>query len=140
MTGIPLIGPLRTPLGGTHFMAVGAVTVSVAALVVTEPTTLVNVAVYSALFSAAVTSVRVSVSDVAPAIGFQVFPPSVDTDHWTVGVGLPLAVAVNVAFWPTSTVVFCGWPVTAGAVWTGGGGGAGHRQLHHVVEESRRSW
>ena len=38
------------------------------------------------------------------------------TCHLTAGVGLPLAEAVKLAVWPTSTPIVDGWPVTAGAV------------------------
>ena len=41
---------------------------------------------------------------IAPGTGFQVKPPSLLTCHWTVGVGAPLAAAVNVASFPTTTV------------------------------------
>ena len=73
---------------GCCWAAAASTTVSVAALVVAEPTTLVNVASYSCLFSAAVMSVTVSVSDVAPAIGFHVLPTVRRADHCTVGVGV----------------------------------------------------
>ena len=42
-------------------------------------------------------------------------PPSVDTCHCTVGVGLPEAAAVNVAVAPAVTVAFAGCVVTVGA-------------------------
>src|SRR5579871_3026537 len=35
--------------------------------------------------------------------------------HWTVGVGVPDAAAVNVAVWPAATVWLVGWVVMAGA-------------------------
>ena len=44
-----------------------------------------------------VTDDSVSVVEVAPGTFVKVFPPSVDTSHCTVGVGLPDAEAVKVA-------------------------------------------
>ena len=38
--------------------------------------------------------------------------------HCTVGVGLPVAAAVNVAVWPAFTVVLVGWVVMLGAEFT----------------------
>src|SRR5580692_9714328 len=40
----------------------------------------------------------------------KVCPPSVLTDHWTLGVGLPVALAVNDAFWPRVMVSEVGLP------------------------------
>src|SRR5580698_9349190 len=116
MAGMELIGPLSTPLGGTHFTAAGGLTINVAALLVAVPTVLVNTASYSFPLSVVVVSVIVRVVEVAPLMAVQVFPPSVDTDHCTVGVGVPLAAAVKVALSPAVTVWLAGWVVTAGAV------------------------
>ena len=41
---------------------------------------------------------------VAPAMSVNVTPPSVETCHWTVGAGSPVADAVNVADCPVMTV------------------------------------
>ena len=79
-------------------------TVSVAALLVAVPAELVNTASYLLPLSASVVLATVSVSDVAPVIGVNVAPPSVETCHCTVGVGVPDAAAVNVAVAPTVTV------------------------------------
>ena len=80
-------------------------TVSVAALLVAEPAELVNTARYSLPFSASVVLATVSVPDVAPRDRVvNVVPPSVETCHCTVGVGVPDAAAVNVAVAPTVTV------------------------------------
>ena len=38
------------------------------------------------------------------------------TCHWTVGVGVPVAAAVNVAFAPKLTVAFAGFVVMTGAL------------------------
>src|SRR5258708_22903532 len=73
-----------------------AVTVSVAAVVVPLPTVLVNTARYWLPFCDA-EAVKLSVVDVAPAMLVNVAPPFVLTCHCTVGVGFPLAAAVNVA-------------------------------------------
>ena len=51
---------------------------------------------------------------VAPGMLFQVFEPEVFSCHWTVGVGSPVALAVNVAVAPESTVVLTGCVTTAG--------------------------
>ena len=73
---------------------------------------------YSFPLSAAA-AVKVSVSEVAPAMSAKVEPPSVDTCHWTVGVGVPVAAAVNETDDPAAAVTFCGLAVTTGAA--GGG-------------------
>jgi hypothetical protein len=66
-------------------------------------------------FCAAVTEVTDSVVEVAPEIFVKLVPPFVLTCHCTVGVGLPLAAAVNVAVAPAFTVVLAGLVVIAGA-------------------------
>jgi hypothetical protein len=66
--------------------------------------------------SAAVVAGVVYDEDVAPAMSVNVFPPSVDTCHWMVGVGSPVAAAVNVAAAPAEAVWFVGWAVTNGTV------------------------
>ncbi len=91
------------------------VTVSVAAVVVAVPTLFVNTASYSLLFIADVTEETVSVVEVAPVMAVNVVPPSVETFHCTVGVGLPEAAAVNVAFPPEPTDTLAGLVVTVGA-------------------------
>ena len=48
----------------------------------------------------------------------NVAPPSVETCHCTVGVGKPLAAAVNVAVPPEQVVWFVGCVVIAGASFT----------------------
>ena len=95
-----------------------ALTVSVAGLDVAVPTELVNTASYLLPDCAAVAPATVSVPLVLPASvvsGLYVVPPSVDTNHWTVGVGLPEAAAVNVALAPTATLAFAGCVETVGA-------------------------
>ena len=54
---------------------------------------------------------------VAPSILDQLSPLGL-LCHCTVGVGVPLAAAVNVAVAPATTVVLAGWVVTAGAEFT----------------------
>ncbi len=89
-------------------------TVSVAAVVVAEPKLLVKTARYSLpLWPAVVT--MLSVVDVAPATLAKVEPPFVLTCHCTVGAGVPLAAAVNVAVWPALTASLTGFVVTTGA-------------------------
>ncbi len=58
---------------------------------------------------------KLNVVEVAPATFVKVVPPLVLTCHWTVGVGLPLAAAVNVAVFPALTLWFVGLVVTTGA-------------------------
>ena len=50
-------------------------------------------------------AVKLYVGEVAPVMSVNVVPPSVLTCHCTVGVGMPLAVAVNVAMLPALTVI-----------------------------------
>ena len=54
----------------------------------------------------------------APLTGAKVVSPSVETSHWTVGVGDPVAAAVKVAVWPEATVTPEGLAVTAGGAVT----------------------
>ena len=78
-------------------------TVRVAAVVVMFPDALVNTAWYwFPLIGSAV--VNVSVVELAPAKSLNDVPPFVLTCHCTVGAGLPLAAAVNVAACPAVTV------------------------------------
>jgi hypothetical protein len=93
-------------------------TVNVAAVVVAELTLFVNMARYWLPFCPAVTATTDNVAEVAPEIFVNVVPPFVLTCHCTLGVGVPLAAAVNVAVAPAFTVVFAGLVVIAGAVFT----------------------
>jgi hypothetical protein len=89
-------------------------TVSVAAFEVEVPTELVKTARYwLALCPAA--AVKLSVVDVAPAMSANA-PPTPAICHRTVGVGSPVAAAVNVAVWPAFTVWFVGCWVTVGGL------------------------
>ena len=94
------------------------VTVRMAAVVVALPALLVKTASYSSPFMAVVTLDSVSVVLVAPLMALQVRPPSVLTCHCTVGVGLPLAAAVNDTLAPAVTVWLVGWVVMVGAAVT----------------------
>ena len=87
--------------------------VSVAAVVVAEPLVLVNTARNWFPFCDA-NAVKLSVVEVAPAIFVNVAPPLMLCCHCTVGVGVPLAAAVNVAVCPAFTVWFTGFCVIAG--------------------------
>ena len=49
----------------------------------------------------------------------QLEPLSVETCHWNVGVGVPLAATVKAASWPTATVWSAGWEVMLGATVAG---------------------
>jgi hypothetical protein len=66
-------------------------------------------------FIGADTLVSVSVVDVALGISAKVAPPSLLSCHFTVGVGVPLAVALKTAFEPALTTVLTGLPVMLGA-------------------------
>ena len=96
-------------------MTTGAVfaTVSVATCVVAEPAALVNTARYRA---PAVTTTS-SVVDVAPTTSCH--GPACWICHWTVGVGVPDAAAVNDAVEPRAAVTETGCCVMAGATCTG---------------------
>jgi hypothetical protein len=73
--------------------AVSDVTVKVAGLDVTEPPALLNTAANSKPLSPT-GAAKAYVVDVAPEIGAHV-APSVDSSHWTLGVGDPDAAAEN---------------------------------------------
>src|SRR5688572_10234556 len=88
-------------------------TVNVAAAVVAEPAALVNTARY---WAPAVTTTS-SVVPVAPTMSRH--GPACWICHWTVGVGVPDAAAVNDAVEPYAAVTDTGCCVIAGATWTG---------------------
>lgn len=94
-------------------------TVSVAAEVVTEPTEFANTASTWSPFWLKVVA-NESVVEVAPAIWVQLLPLFVETCHCTVGVGLPVAAALNVAIAPVSTDTEVGSVVMTGAETAGG--------------------
>jgi hypothetical protein len=79
-------------------------TFKVAAFEVAEPAEFVKTAWYILPFCDALTDETVSVVAVGPLMLLQEDPPSVLTCHWTVGVGSPLAAALNVALAPAQTV------------------------------------
>src|SRR5258708_40096302 len=79
-----------------------AFTVSVAAVVVADPAEFVNTAWYWFPFCDEVVA-KLRVVEVAPGRMLKVAPLSVLTCHCTVGVGEPVAAAVNVAVWPAVT-------------------------------------
>ena len=82
---------------------------------VADPTELASTASYWFPSSVAVVTTD-SVVELAPMIGVNVDPPSVETSHWTCGAGLPVPPVVKVAVCPATTVVAVGWVVTVGAV------------------------
>ena len=104
-------------LAGWVTTAGGETTTNVAALVVAVPAELVKTARNWWPLSAAVVEAMAYVVPVAPATVVQV-EPLVDSCHWTVGAGVPVAAAVNEAAWPASTVWGVGWVVTTGATLT----------------------
>ena len=101
---------------GLLVMTGPAVTVNVAAVLVAELMLLVNTALNRLPFCIA-TAPNDSVVEVAPAIFVKV-TPSVLCCHCTVGAGLPLAAAVNVAVAPAATLILAGLVVIAGAKFT----------------------
>jgi hypothetical protein len=92
-------------------------TVKVAAAVAVAPHEFVKTPRYWFPFCPAV-AVKLRVVEVAPGTLLKVAPPSVLTCHCTVGAGVPLAAAVNVAVWVAKTVRFAGLAVTAGPTLT----------------------
>ncbi len=68
--------------------------------------------------AAAGTAVNDRVTAVAPPMLLNVAPPSVLTCHWIVGVGFPLAPAVNETFEPALMDWLTGFVVTVGAKFT----------------------
>ena len=74
----------------------------VAAAEVAEPDGLVNTAWYWLPLSLS-EAVPLRVPEVAPLMSEKLLPPSVDTCHWTVGVGVPEAAAVKLNGWPALT-------------------------------------
>ena len=118
--GVPLaaavkvaVAPATTVvLAGCVVTAGAEFTVSVAAVVVAVPTEFVNTARYCLPLSPAA-AVKLYVVLVAPLITDQLGP--LRLSHRTMGVGVPLAAAVNVAVSPAFTVVLVGWVVMLGA-------------------------
>ena len=100
-------------LAGCVVTAGATFTVRVAALLVAVPSEFVNTARYCLALSPAAV-VKLYVVLVAPLISDHVVP-LVLLCHCTVGVGVPLAAAVNVAVAPAVTVVPAGWVVMLGA-------------------------
>src|SRR5450432_847050 len=86
----------------------------VAAVVVALPDPLVKTARNLVPFWPANTFGTVKVVMIAPAILLNVAPPSVENCHCTVGVGVPLAAAVNTAVPPAFTVTSTGFSVITG--------------------------
>ena len=103
-------------LVGFVVIAGSVFTVSVAAVVVAVPCEFVKTASYVFPVCAAVV-VKVKVVEVAPATAVNPLPEF--TIHCTVGVGVPVAAAVNDADPPAVTVRFVGLVVTTGAAGAG---------------------
>jgi hypothetical protein len=122
--GLPLAAALNVTLPGHTVWFTGftvttgpLLIVNVAALLATLlPQLLLNRARYCLPLSAAL-AVKVRLALVAPARSVKVVPPSVLTCHCTVGIGLPLAAALNVTL-PGHTVWFSGFTVATGPVFT----------------------
>ena len=90
-------------------------TVRVAPSVATEPPPLVKTARNSQPLTKGI-GIPLSVVEVYPAASIQVMPPSTETCHCTLGVGVPLAAAVKVTGSPWATDWLTGWVVTTGAM------------------------
>src|SRR5258708_5627443 len=97
--------------------ATGVLTVKVAAAVAGDPHEFVKTARYWFPFCPAV-AVKLRVVEIAPGMLLKVAPAFVLPCHCTVGAGVPLAAAVNVAVWVAKTVRLAGFAVTAGATLT----------------------
>jgi hypothetical protein len=108
--------PDEEEVAATVVTAVAGVMVMVAALLVAVPPALVKTALTSQPFTRAVRDDAVSEGEVAPGRLAQVVPPSIEYCHCTVGVGVPLAPAVNVRVPPDGADWLVGWVVTAGAM------------------------
>ena len=79
-------------------------TLSITTVEVTEPTEFMTLTRYLLLFITAVTLLSVRLAAVPPGTSVHVLPPLVDTCHWNVGAGVPVAVTLNVALCPAFTV------------------------------------
>ncbi len=98
------------------WVTVGALwTVRVAAVVVPVPSELEKTA-RNWYPSWEPVAAKERVVEVAPARSEKVAPPLVLCCHWTVGVGLPDAAAVNCAVAPALTETFAGFWVIAGPI------------------------
>ena len=93
-----------------------ALTVKIAWLEVTLLTKFVAITRYLLPFIAKVTFVRDKLALVAPAMFDHVLPALVDTCHWNVGAGLPVAATLKVAVCPALTVWLCGCVTIAGGI------------------------
>ena len=107
--------PDEEEVAATVVTAVAGVMVMVAALLVAVPPALVKTALTSQPFTRAVRDPVVSEGEVAPVRLAQVLP-SIEYCHCTVGVGVPLAAALNVRVPPDGTDWLIGWVVTTGAM------------------------
>ena len=92
-----LVGPVHM----VGAVPLGVATVKVAAVVVAgEPTPLAKTASYLLPPSPSVAAPKSNVREVWPVIGTNELLPAVSTIHCTVGVGVPLAAAMNVTSVP----------------------------------------
>jgi hypothetical protein len=109
--------PDEEEVAATVVTAVAGVMVTVAALLVAVPPALVKTALTSQPFTRAVRGPDVYEGEVAPGMVrlVQVLP-SIEYCHCTVGVGVPLAAALNVRVPPDGTDWLIGWVVTTGAM------------------------
>jgi len=109
VNGAPLVADDVKPLDNCGI----AFTVNTAALELTVPALLLQTARYCLLLSA-IATVNDNVAVVAPVIFVHVVPVVLDC-HCTVGVGVPLAAEVKLAFAPAHLDCDAGCVVTDGA-------------------------
>ena len=108
------------PTGATAVLVVrfkvivAGVTVNVPWLEVMLPAEFVTTTRYLLPDMAVVTFASVNVALVAPFMLNHVLPALVDTCHWNVGAGGPMAVTLKVVVCPAITVRFGGWAVIMG--------------------------
>ena len=112
---VAVVPALTVVLLGCVLTLGALLTVRVAAVVFTIPEEFVNTARYWAPLLTVLVA-KLYVSPVALGISDQL--PLVFTCHCTVGVGVPVAAAVNVAVSPSKAVRFFGWVLTTGATFT----------------------
>src|SRR4051812_16223305 len=101
--GVPLALTLKVTDPGHTVCELGSsattgslLRLSVAAVLATfAPQTLLNRA-YTTLSRSAATALKVKLRPVAPGMSLKVMPPSVLTCHCTLGLGVPLALALKV--------------------------------------------
>ena len=114
-TNVTVAPSVTVSFAGFRVTIGGVITVKIAAVVVAVPDPFVNTARYLFPFCVLLTT-KIRVGAIAPGMLANVTPLSVLTCHCTVGLGAPLAAAVNVALVPVFTAWLAGCSVTTGAL------------------------